>query len=117
MKRQNVICYYRVSTLSQDTSRQKTELLRLCKIMDYNVVKEIEENISGIKSWKERELNAVFDFDNLDGIVVLELSRFGRDAEDILTAIKQLHLKGIWYRHLVIQYSKVWEVIPLMVLH
>ena len=96
MKRQNVICYYRVSTLSQDTSRQKTELLRLCKIMDYNVVKEIEENISGIKSWKERELNAVFDFDNLDGIVVLELSRFGRDAEDILTAIKQLHLKGIW---------------------
>jgi site-specific DNA recombinase len=96
MKRQNVICYYRVSTLSQDTSRQKTELLRLCKIMNYNVVKEIEENISGIKSWKERELNAVFDFDNLDGIVVLELSRFGRDAEDILTAIKQLHLKGIW---------------------
>lgn len=96
MKQQNVICYYRVSTLIQDTSRQKSELLNLCKAMNFNVIKEIEENISGIKPWKERKLNSVFDFDNVDGIVVLELSRFGRDAEDILTAIKELHSKGIW---------------------
>ena len=48
MKRQRVICYYRVSTFSQDTSRQKEELLKYCKLNDYEVVKEIEENISCI---------------------------------------------------------------------
>jgi site-specific DNA recombinase len=96
MKKQRVICYYRVSTFSQDTSRQKEELLRHCKAMNYEVVKEIEENISGITPWKNRKLNSVFDLSNIDGIVVLELSRFGRDAEDVLFGIRLLHEKGIW---------------------
>lgn len=95
MKRQRVICYYRVSTFSQDTSRQKEELLKYCKLNDYEVVKEIEENISGITPWKNRKLSSVFDAD-IDGVVVLELSRFGRDAEDVLSGIKLLHQNNIW---------------------
>lgn len=96
MNRQNVIAYYRVSTLIQDTGRQKKEVKAFCKRMNFNIVQEIEENISGMKSWKERKINSVFNLDNIDGIVVLELSRFGRDAGDVLTAIKELHQNKIW---------------------
>jgi len=96
MKKQRVICYYRVSTYSQDTARQKEELLRYCKLNDYEVVKEIEENISGITPWKNRKLSSVFEHTDIDGVVVLELSRFGRDAEDVLSGIKLLHENKIW---------------------
>ncbi len=96
MKKQRVICYYRVSTFSQDTSRQKEELLKYCKAMDYEVVQEIEENISGITPWKDRKLSSVFNLTDIDGVVVLELSRFGRDAEDVLSGIKLLHQNKVW---------------------
>lgn len=96
MKKQRVICYYRVSTYSQDTARQKEELLKHCKLNDYEVVKEIEENISGITPWKNRKLSSVFEYTDIDGVVVLELSRFGRDAEDVLSGIKLLHENNIW---------------------
>ncbi len=96
MKKQRVICYYRVSTFSQDNSRQKEELLKYCKAMDYEVVQEIEENISGITPWKDRKLSSVFNLTDIDGVVVLELSRFGRDAEDVLSGIKLLHQNKVW---------------------
>ncbi len=96
MKKQRVICYYRVSTLSQDNSRQKDELLKYCKAMDYEVVQEIEESISGITPWKDRKLSSVFNLTDIDGVVVLELSRFGRDAEDVLSGIKLLHQNKVW---------------------
>jgi len=86
----------RVSTFIQDNSRQKEELRRFCEAMNYEIVEEIEENISGMVPWKERKLSSVFNLDNINGVIILELSRFGRDAEDVLSGIKLLHEKGIW---------------------
>jgi site-specific DNA recombinase len=94
--KQKVIIYMRVSTIIQDNSRQKEELKRFCQAMDYEIVQEIEENISGMVPWKERKLSSVFNLDNINGVIILELSRFGRDAEDVLSGIKLLHEKGIW---------------------
>jgi DNA invertase Pin-like site-specific DNA recombinase len=93
----NVIAYYRVSTISQDTNRQKSEVQSFCKKNDYVIVKEIEENISGLKPWRERGLSEILKTKkNIDGIVVLELSRFGRDAGDVLEGINQLHQNKVW---------------------
>lgn len=50
-----VIIYARVSTNSQDYDRQISDLREYAKRMDYNVVKEFSEKISGAKKVAERE--------------------------------------------------------------
>ncbi len=94
--KQKVIAYYRVSTILQDNSRQIDEVRAYCNSHNLEIVHEIEENISGIVSWKERKLNEVFDLTGISGIVVLELSRFGRNTKDVLEGIELLQEKGIW---------------------
>ena len=53
MKR--VVIYARVSTNSQDYDRQISDLREYAQRMDYNVIKEFSEKISGAKKVAERE--------------------------------------------------------------
>lgn len=93
----NVIIYSRVSTYSQDTRRQESELERLCLKESFNVIKKISETVSGKVSWKERELSLVLSPElKIDGIVVWELSRLGRNTKDVLEIIEELNKKNIW---------------------
>ncbi|MBO7294864.1 MAG: recombinase family protein [Bacteroidaceae bacterium] len=89
-----VCIYARVSTLSQDYERQLSELREYASRMNYEVVKEFSEKISGAKSVAERQaLTELLDYaatNRIDKVLVYECSRISRRAIDFLQAIDQL---------------------------
>ena len=97
MKR--VVIYARVSTNSQDYDRQISDLREYAKKMDYIVVKEFSEKISGAKKVAEREqLSELLQFveaHNIDKVLIYECSRLSRRIVDFLQVIEQLTEKGI----------------------
>ena len=89
-----VCIYARVSTQSQDYQRQLSELREYATRMNYEVVKEFSEKISGAKSVAERQaLTELLDFaaaNRIDKVLVYECSRISRRAIDFLQVIEQL---------------------------
>lgn len=89
------ICIYaRVSTQGQDYQRQLTELREYAERMNYEVVREFSEKISGAKTIAERQaLTDLLDFaatNHIDKVLVYECSRISRRAIDFLQVIEQL---------------------------
>ena len=78
----------------QDTTRQLEDLMAYAMANHINVVKTYEEHISGAKANKERPLlqeALTFCLDNnIDMILISELSRLGRKCDEILESIKFL---------------------------
>lgn len=89
-----VCIYARVSTQSQDYERQLSELREYASRMNYEVVKEFGEKISGAKSVAERQaLTELLDYaatNRIDKVLVYECSRISRRAIDFLQVIDQL---------------------------
>lgn len=89
-----VCIYARVSCQSQDYERQLSELREYASRMDYEVVKEFSEKISGAKSVAERQaLTELLDYaatNRIDKVLVYECSRISRRAIDFLQVIDQL---------------------------
>lgn len=89
-----VCIYARVSTQSQDYQRQLSELRVYATRMNYEIVKEFSEKISGAKSVAERQaLTELLDFaaaNRIDKVLVYECSRISRRAIDFLQVIEQL---------------------------
>ena len=94
-----VVIYARVSTNSQDYERQISDLREYAKKMDYVVVKEFSEKISGAKNVAEREqlseLLSYVEANNIDKVLIYECSRLSRRIVDFLQVIEQLTDKGI----------------------
>ena len=89
------ICIYaRVSTQGQDYKRQLVELREYAERMNYEVVREFSEKISGAKTIAERQaLTDLLDFaatNHIDKVLVYECSRISRRAIDFLQVIEQL---------------------------
>lgn len=89
------ICIYaRVSTQGQDYERQLVELREYAERMNYEVVREFSEKISGAKTIAERQaLTGLLDFaatNRIDKVLVYECSRISRRAIDFLQVIDQL---------------------------
>lgn len=89
------ICIYaRVSTQSQDYQRQLSELREYATRMNYEVVKEFSEKISGAKAIAERQaLTELLEYaaaNRIDKVLVYECSRISRRAIDFLQVIEQL---------------------------
>lgn len=89
------ICIYaRVSTQGQDYERQLVELREYAERMNYEVVREFSEKISGAKTIAERQaLTDLLDFastNHIDKVLVYECSRISRRAIDFLQVIEQL---------------------------
>ena len=89
------ICIYaRVSTQSQDYQRQLSELREYATRMNYEIVKEFSEKISGAKAIAERQaLTELLDYaaaNRIDKVLVYECSRISRRAIDFLQVIEQL---------------------------
>lgn len=89
------ICIYaRVSTQGQDYERQLVELREYAERMNYEVVREFSEKISGAKTIAERHaLTDLLDFaatNHIDKVLVYECSRISRRAIDFLQVIEQL---------------------------
>lgn len=93
------VIYARVSTNGQDYERQLDELRSYAARMDYEVVKEFSEKVSGAKKVEEREaLSDLLDYvesNKVDKVLIYECSRLSRRAVDFLAVIEQLSEQGV----------------------
>lgn len=89
-----VCIYARVSTQGQDYERQLSELRDYAARMNYDVVREFSEKISGAKKIAERQaLTDLLEFAaayRIDKVLVYECSRISRRAIDFLQVIDHL---------------------------
>lgn len=87
-----VIIYARVSTTVQDYTRQVEELREYAQKMNYEIIKEFQEKISGAKSVTERNaMNSLLEYihnNKVDKILIYECSRLSRRAIDFLQLIE-----------------------------
>ena len=94
-----VVIYGRVSTQGQDYERQLAELRDYAQKMQYEVVMEFCEKISGAKTVAERqaltELLSFVESNKVDKVLIYECSRLSRRAIDFLTVIENLTAKKI----------------------
>lgn len=94
-----VVLFARVSTIAQDYERQINELTTLANQNGWSIAGIFAEKISGAKRNAERtELVRMVEFveaNNVDKIVVTELSRLGRDTLQVLEVIELFNQKKI----------------------
>lgn len=94
-----VVIYARVSTQNQDYDRQIKELRLYAERMQYDVIAEFSEKISGAKHIDERkalsELLEFVEVNKVQKVLIFECSRLSRRAVDFLTVIDHLTDKGI----------------------
>ena len=95
-RKKMVVAYLRVSTDGQDLQKNKADILTFANERKLGHVHWVEEKISGIKTWRKRELGkAVESLQEGDWLIVPELSRLGRSTLDILDCLAVLREKGI----------------------
>ena len=88
--------FIRVSTLEQDTSKNRIDILEFANRHKLGNVEFIEEQCSGKISYKERKLGALlYSMISGDVLIVPELSRIARSITQILEVIKVTKEKGI----------------------
>ena len=89
-----VVIYTRVSTQGQEYERQLAELRDYAARMNYEVVEEFSEKVSGAKRVEEREalmsLLRYVEAHKVDKVLIYECSRLSRRAIDFLTVIERL---------------------------
>lgn len=94
-----VVSFARVSTNIQDYERQINELNDLANRRHWEITASFAEKVSGAKKNKERkELLRMVDYveaNDIDKVIVTELSRLGRDTLQVLEVIEMLNAKGI----------------------
>ena len=88
--------FIRVSTLDQDTEKNKLDILQFTNTHRLGNVEFIEEHCSGRINYKERKLGALLvSMQTGDVLIVPELSRIARSITQILEVIKVTKDKGI----------------------
>jgi DNA invertase Pin-like site-specific DNA recombinase len=94
-----VVIFARVSTNGQDYERQVNELTSLSHRNNWIVAATFCEKISGAKKNTERkELSKMIDYlraNNINIVLVTELSRLGRDTLQVLEVIEKFNKLGI----------------------
>ena len=89
------IIYGRVSTQIQDFNRQIDELKNYAATQSWSIDAIFAEKISGAKKNEERqELSKMLDYINnnqVDKVLVWELSRLGRNTLEVLKSIDVLN--------------------------
>lgn len=84
----NTYAYLRVSTLIQDTEKNKGDILRFANLKELGNVKFIEETVTGTSNYKDRLLGSLIcDLKSGDVLIVPELSRLARSISQILEII------------------------------
>ena len=94
-----VVIFARVSTNIQDYERQVNELTAVAQNNNWMVAATFFEKISGAKKNAERkELTNMIEYvrtNNINIVMVTELSRLGRDTLQVLEVIEQFNKLGI----------------------
>lgn len=95
----NVVLLCRVSTNHQDYNRQIAELTEFCYHQGWNIEKVFANKVSGAKKLEERaEIQDMITYvrtHEIDKVVVLEISRLGRNTLEALKVIQMLNEEGI----------------------
>tara|TARA_R110002126_G_scaffold37975_2_gene113857 strand:+ start:672 stop:1277 length:606 start_codon:yes stop_codon:yes gene_type:complete len=89
---QKAVIYARVSTSDQSCERQVGELTSFAERGDFEIVGVFKETASGAKSNRTAR-NQIMDLAQarrIDAVLVTELSRWGRSAQDLLQTLEQL---------------------------
>ena len=90
------IGFIRVSTLDQDTEKNKIDILQFANRMQLGNVSFVEEKVSGTKDYKKRKLGVLLEELNKgDILIVPELSRIARSTLQILEVIQVTQDKDI----------------------
>lgn len=88
--------YLRVSTLEQNTEKNKLDVLKFANSKKLGNVEFIEEQISGKANFKNRQLGALLEkMKKGDVLIVPELSRITRSITQIFEVIDITKQKGI----------------------
>lgn len=88
--------YLRVSTLEQNTEKNKLDVLKFANTKKLGNVDFVEEQISGKANFKNRQLGALLEkMGNNDVLIVPELSRIARSITQIFEVIDITKQKGI----------------------
>ena len=96
-----VIGYLRLSTLSQEIEKNKSDILGWANSFDLGKVSFVEEVVSGKVSWRNRKIAEVLEkLKAGDSIIVSELSRLGRsmlECMEILSVLleKEIHIYAV----------------------
>lgn len=95
----NVVLLCRVSTNHQDYNRQTNELTEYCNRQGWNIEKVFANKVSGAKKLEERteivEMIQYVRAHDIGKVVVLEISRLGRNTLEALKVIQMLNEEGI----------------------
>jgi DNA invertase Pin-like site-specific DNA recombinase len=90
------LAYLRVSTVHQDTEKNKSDILTFANEKKFGHVEFVEEKISGKKHWSKRKIkNIIDDLGENDRLIVPELSRLGRSMLEIMEILSVAKEKGI----------------------
>lgn len=92
-----VAIYCRVSTSDQSCSRQERDLIDYAHKAGYEVVGIWKETVSGVKN-KHQERNKMMELAQhrqIEGILVTELTRWGRSTLDLIHTLQDLSHWGV----------------------
>jgi DNA invertase Pin-like site-specific DNA recombinase len=106
--------YMRISTQKekQTTDRQKITLTRYAKENDFSFDTILEERISGTIKADSREVYSDLKNKTLrqdDILIITDLDRLGRNADDVIAELKDLKSKGIRVIALDIPYMNEYK--------
>ena len=106
--------YMRISTNkeSQKTDRQKLTLERYAADNNFKFDAIVEERVSGTVKAENRPIYKDLKTKTLregDILVITDLDRLGRDADDTISEVKDLKAKGIKLIALDIPYMNEWD--------
>jgi len=88
--------YLRVSTTKQDVENQRLGILEYSNSLNLGSLRFIEDVVSGMVSWRDRELGKLlFSCREGDSIVFAEISRIARSILQILEVLQFCASKGI----------------------
>ncbi len=92
---ENVVLLCRCSTNRQDYNRQIAELTEYCDRNGWSIMRTFANKVSGAKKLEEREeiqdMIAFVKENKVDKVVVLEISRLGRNTLEALKLIQLLN--------------------------
>lgn len=95
----DIVLLCRVSTNHQDYIRQVKELTEFCNKQGWTISRVFANKVSGAKKNEERpEIVELIDYvqnNHIDKVVVLEISRLGRNTLEALKVIQMLNEQGI----------------------
>jgi DNA invertase Pin-like site-specific DNA recombinase len=94
---QKMAIYCRVSTFDQSCSRQERDLLEYAKKAGYEVVGVWFETASGSKNNRvaRKQVMNLAQARKIDGVLVTELTRWGRSTIDLITTLQDLAHWGV----------------------